>query len=59
MDISKIKRELGWQPSRDFETGLRQTVAWYLENGGWWRPLTKSYAGERLGGARTPVTARA
>jgi dTDP-glucose 4,6-dehydratase len=59
MDISKIKNELGWQPSRDFETGLRQTVAWFLENDVWWRPLTKSYAGERLGGARAPVTARA
>jgi dTDP-glucose 4,6-dehydratase len=59
MDISKMERELGWRPSRSFEAGLRQTVAWYLENGAWWRPLTKSYTGERLGGARAPVPARA
>ena len=30
-------------------SGLRETVAWYLENGAWWQPLTKNYAGERLG----------
>jgi dTDP-glucose 4,6-dehydratase len=59
MDISKIERELGWRPSRSFEAGLRQTVAWYLQNGAWWRPLTKSYTGERLGSARTPMPASA
>jgi dTDP-glucose 4,6-dehydratase len=32
MDISKIRRELGWQPSESFESGLEKTVHWYLEN---------------------------
>jgi dTDP-glucose 4,6-dehydratase len=59
MDISRIKRELGWQPSQNFEAGLRHTVAWYLANEAWWRPLMKSYAGERLGEARVPAQARA
>ena len=39
MDITKIQNDLGWQPSYDFATGLRQTVAWYLDNRDWWQPL--------------------
>jgi dTDP-glucose 4,6-dehydratase len=39
IDSSKIARELGWQPRETFETGLAQTVQWYLENEAWWRPL--------------------
>ncbi|NEQ46327.1 MAG: dTDP-glucose 4,6-dehydratase [Leptolyngbya sp. SIOISBB] len=39
MDISKIQRELGWQPKYDFATGLAQTAQWYLANEAWWRPL--------------------
>jgi dTDP-glucose 4,6-dehydratase len=35
IDASKIARELGWQPATRFEDGLRQTVAWYLENARW------------------------
>ncbi len=35
IDASKIKRELGWSPREAFETGLRKTVQWYLENPGW------------------------
>ena len=35
MDIGKISRELGWVPSHDFETGIRQTVKWYLEHQAW------------------------
>ncbi|MBK9294814.1 MAG: dTDP-glucose 4,6-dehydratase [Oligoflexia bacterium] len=35
IDSSKIKRELGWKPSYDFETGLKKTVQWYLENDKW------------------------
>ena len=34
IDASKIERELGWRPARDFETGLRETVRWYLDNRG-------------------------
>jgi len=50
IDASKIERELGWKPQETFETGLARTVAWYLDNEWWWRPIReKAYAGERLG----------
>ncbi len=39
LDSSKIARELGWEPSIDFEIGLEDTVKWYRENEGWWRKL--------------------
>ncbi len=39
MDITKIQRELGWQPKYDFATGLKQTVQWYLTHRDWWKPL--------------------
>ena len=35
IDASKIERELGWQPRETFESGIRKTVNWYLENGDW------------------------
>jgi dTDP-glucose 4,6-dehydratase len=41
VDISKIERELGYKPNVKWETGLRDTVEWYLANEAWWRPLTK------------------
>ncbi|WP_320358670.1 dTDP-glucose 4,6-dehydratase [Desulfobotulus sp.] len=37
IDASKIERTLGWKPEESFESGLRKTVAWYLENESWWR----------------------
>ncbi len=40
IDSSKISRELGWQPSLDFETGLEKTVDWYLENLDWLKNVT-------------------
>ncbi len=50
IDASKIKRELGWVPEESFETGIRKTVQWYLNNEDWWsRVLDGSYQGERLG----------
>lgn len=39
MDASKIQRELGWVPVETFESGLRKTVQWYLDNPDWWTPL--------------------
>jgi dTDP-glucose 4,6-dehydratase len=35
IDASKISRELGWRPAEEFKSGLRKTVAWYLEHGAW------------------------
>jgi dTDP-glucose 4,6-dehydratase len=35
LDSSKIRGELGWRPRRDFQEGLRETVAWYVENTEW------------------------
>lgn len=50
IDASKIKQELNWQPQESFETGLRKTVMWYLENKSWWqRVLSGDYRLERLG----------
>ncbi|WP_319536007.1 dTDP-glucose 4,6-dehydratase [uncultured Vibrio sp.] len=50
IDASKIERELGWKPEETFESGIRKTVEWYLNNKDWWsRVLDGSYAGERLG----------
>jgi dTDP-glucose 4,6-dehydratase len=39
IDASKIKTELGWEPSVTVQEGLRETVTWYLENRQWWEPL--------------------
>ncbi|MCK5026828.1 MAG: dTDP-glucose 4,6-dehydratase [Candidatus Pacebacteria bacterium] len=41
IDSSKAKKELGWMPKVTFEEGLKKTVAWYVENEGWWQPLKK------------------
>jgi dTDP-glucose 4,6-dehydratase len=50
MDTAKIGRELGWQPVENFDSGLRKTVSWYLENRWWWEPIwSRTYRGERLG----------
>jgi dTDP-glucose 4,6-dehydratase len=50
IDATKIMNELGWRPSETFESGLRKTVQWYLDNRKWWeRVRTGLYKGERLG----------
>jgi dTDP-glucose 4,6-dehydratase len=50
LDPSKIERELGWKAQESFETGLEKTVAWFLDNDWWWRPIREQkYAGQRLG----------
>ena len=52
IDASKIQRELGWTPQETFESGIRKTVQWYLDNQAWWqRVLDGSYQLERLGKA--------
>ena len=51
IDASKIARELDWQPQETFESGIRKTVLWYLENKDTWcaRVLSGEYKMERLG----------
>ncbi|OON35663.1 dTDP-glucose 4,6-dehydratase [Izhakiella australiensis] len=50
IDASKIKNELGWLPQETFESGIKKTVSWYINNREWWqRVIDGSYARERLG----------
>ncbi|MCP5463722.1 MAG: dTDP-glucose 4,6-dehydratase [Deltaproteobacteria bacterium] len=50
IDCQKIQNELGWQPKETFETGLKRTISWYLDNQNWVRAVTEQdYSGDRLG----------
>jgi dTDP-glucose 4,6-dehydratase len=57
IDCSKIETDLGWRGMQSFETGMRQTVQWYLDRpdwwgpvrADWWGPVRARFAGERLG----------
>ncbi len=52
IDPSRIREELGWQPSVTLDQGLERTVRWYLDNESWWRPLQRrDGVGKRLGRA--------
>ena len=52
IDASKIKQELGWVPQETFESGMRKTVQWYLDNQSWCKHVQDgSYQRERLGRA--------
>lgn len=39
LDSQKIRRELGWEPTIEFDRGMRDTIRWYAENRAWWEPL--------------------
>jgi len=53
IDPSRIREELGWQPSVALEDGLARTVDWFLASEAWWRPLmAREGVGQRLGTAR-------
>ena len=50
IDASRIRDELGWEPSETFETGIEKTVAWYLANEDWWRAIvSERQADQRRG----------
>lgn len=50
IDNERAVKALDWQPRESFESGLRQTVRWYLDNEDWWRPILEGrYQGQRLG----------
>ena len=43
IDATKLRRELGWEPRHtDFAAGLAETIAWYRDNEGWWRPAKEA-----------------
>jgi len=53
IDSAKLRRELGWQPKENFDTGIEKTVDWYLAHRAWAADITtKKYARERLGVAK-------
>jgi dTDP-glucose 4,6-dehydratase len=49
IDATRLETELGWHAQENFDTGIRKTVRWYLDNEWWWQPLRDRYAGQRLG----------
>jgi len=52
LDATKLAT-IGWAPRRDFDTALRATVQWYVDQRSWWQPLMSNrYGGERLGSKR-------
>lgn len=48
-DCTLIETSLGWRPMRSFETGLAETVDWFLDRSDWWKPLADRFGLERLG----------
>lgn len=51
IDPSKIENELGWKAQETFETGIRKTIRWYLDNEWWWGPIRQVDKGQRRGTA--------
>jgi len=50
IDAGKIQNDLGWSPNESFETGIRKTIHWYLDNQNWWKSIQdNNYRQERLG----------
>ena len=48
IDATKLEDELGWKAEENFDTGIKKTIQWYLDNEWWWAPL-RSHATERKG----------
>jgi len=50
IDATHAETSLDWKAKNDFETGIRRTVQWYLDNRAWWEAIrSRSYTGQRLG----------
>ena len=39
IDSSYIEKELGWKPAVNFDSGIKKTIKWYLENEEWWKKI--------------------
>lgn len=67
IDATKITNELGWEPKHNFDTGIHETIRWYLDNQDWWKRIqTGEYQqyfaqqyGERLGFSDEDLSVRA
>lgn len=57
VNANKIKSELGWTPTIDWDEGFKATLDWYLDNESWWRPLVDGQQfGQRIGDKRASET---
>lgn len=53
IDPSHAEKELDWKATHDFESGIRKTIQWYLDNRAWWEGIrSKRYTGQRLGASK-------
>lgn len=50
IDATRIRDELGWEPSETFETGIRKTVEWYLANTAWWETIVAEHKADQRRG---------
>ncbi|UUL82185.1 dTDP-glucose 4,6-dehydratase [Sphingomonas qomolangmaensis] len=50
IDAGRIQDELGWTPAETFESGIEKTVAWYLANESWWRPIVERHQADQRRG---------
>ncbi len=48
LDSSKIRKELGWEPEIDFESGLKDTICWYVKNRTWWEEMRQQAGAEAV-----------
>ncbi len=50
IDASRIRDEIGWEPRESFDSGIEKTVAWYLANEAWWRPIVAAHHADQRRG---------
>lgn len=60
IDASKIRNELGWEPKHNFESGIKETIQWYLNNQNWWSRIQsgeyRKYISEQYGSSSNQST---
>jgi len=55
VDTSKIEREVGWRPTVSFETGLTETIRWYVANSAWWQRMKTGTTAEKRLPSQLPL----